>query len=53
VGLEWRLSSRGEGRAERLSTPLEKTAAKGKFVRFEKIINLETQTAAISGYRLR
>jgi hypothetical protein len=37
------LSSRGAGRPERLSTPLEKTdAAKGTFVKFEKIINVET-----------
>jgi hypothetical protein len=44
------IAGRGEGRPQRLSTPLEKTdAAKGTFVRFEKITNVETQTAAFSG----
>jgi len=39
-----------EGRPERLSTPLEKTdAAKGTFVRSEKIINVEIPTSAFSG----
>ena len=37
-------------RPDLLSTPLEKTdAATGNFVRFEKIINVENQTAAFSG----
>jgi hypothetical protein len=39
-----------EERPGRLSVPLEKTdAAKGIFVRFEKITNVEIQIAALSG----